>query len=84
MSYLTVLGLIAATLTSLSGLPQVIKSWKTKSTKDLSLTMVVQFLAGITLWMIYGFFKKDVAILFAQTVAYIFYISLLILKIKYK
>ncbi|MFH1423582.1 MAG: SemiSWEET transporter [Candidatus Nealsonbacteria bacterium] len=84
MDYLTVLGLVAATLTSAAGLPQVIKSWKNKSTKDLSLIMIVQFLMGISLWTIYGLFKKDAAILFAQAVAYVFYFSLLILKIKYK
>ncbi|MDO8663737.1 MAG: SemiSWEET transporter [Candidatus Wildermuthbacteria bacterium] len=82
--WLTVLGVVAATLTSAAGAPQIIKSWKTKSTKDLSLAMIVLFLAGVTLWTIYGIARKDVAILYAQGVAYVFYISLLILKLKFK
>jgi MtN3 and saliva related transmembrane protein len=84
MNYFTILGIAAATLTAAAGLPQIIKSWKTKSTKDLSLAMIIQLLIGFTLWTIYGIAKKDVAILYAQAVAYIFYISLLVLKIKYK
>lgn len=82
--WLTILGVVAATLTSAAGAPQIIRSWRTKSTKDLSLVMIVQLLVGITLWTIYGIMRKDVAILYAQAVAYIFYIFLLILKIKYK
>ena len=81
---LTVIGLVAAILTSSAGLPQFIKSLRTKSTKDLSLFMIIQFLVGVTLWTIYGILKKDAAILFAQAIAYIFYLSLLVLKLKYK
>ncbi|OGZ23097.1 MAG: hypothetical protein A3A08_00330 [Candidatus Nealsonbacteria bacterium RIFCSPLOWO2_01_FULL_41_9] len=84
MSLITVVGLVAATLTSAAGLPQVIKSWKTKSTKDLSLAMIIQILAGISLWTVYGLARKDIALLYGQAIGYIFYISLLILKIKYK
>ena len=84
MNYLTVIGLAAAVLTSAAGLPQVIKSWRTKSTKDLSLLMIIQILIGVTLWTIYGLAKKDIAILFAQGTAYVFYLFLLVLKIKYK
>lgn len=82
--WLTILGVVAATLTSAAGAPQIIKSWKTKSTKDLSLVMIIQFLAGVTLWTIYGIIRKDVAILYAQGVAYIFYVSLLVLKLRFK
>jgi MtN3 and saliva related transmembrane protein len=81
---ITILGLVAAALTSAAGLPQVIKSIKEKSTKGLSLFMILQLLAGISLWTVYGFIKGDAAILFAQGIAYIFYTILLVLKIKYK
>ena len=80
----TILGLVAAALTSAAGLPQVIKSIKTKSTKDLSLFMILQFLVGVSLWTVYGLIRADTAILFAQGVAYVFYAILLVLKIKYK
>lgn len=84
MDSVTFLGLAAAVLTSTGAFPQVVKSWKTKSTKDLSLAMLLQVLAGLSLWTAYGLFRKDTAILLAQAIAAIFYISLLILKIRYK
>ena len=84
ISCLTLLGIIAAACTSSTFLPQIIKSYKTKSTKDISLGMMLLMLFGVTLWFIYGAIKKDVAILFAQVVALIFTVFLLILKIKYK
>lgn len=83
MGFLTVIGLVAATLTSSAGLPQVLKSFKTKSTRDLSWIMIFQILLGTTLWAVYGIFAKDIVIIFAQAVAYLIYIFLLIVKIKY-
>jgi MtN3 and saliva related transmembrane protein len=84
MDYITLIGIIAATCTSSTFLPQVIKSYRSKSTKELSLGMMLLMLFGVSLWVIYGVIKKDVAILYAQTVAFFFTSLLLVLKIKYK
>jgi MtN3 and saliva related transmembrane protein len=43
MDYVTLIGLLAATLTTIAFLPQAIKAWKTKSTKDLSLPTFLLF-----------------------------------------
>jgi MtN3 and saliva related transmembrane protein len=45
------LGLIAGVLTTISFLPQVIKTWRSRSAKDLSLGMFGMFSAGIFLWL---------------------------------
>lgn len=84
MDYLTLLGLAAATCTSSTFLPQVIKSYKSKSTRDISSGMLLLMLFGVSLWVIYGAMRKDVAILYAQVVTFFFTSILLILKIKYK
>src|SRR3990167_8723611 len=55
MKITTVIGLIAATITTLSFIPQLIKTWKLKETKDISLLMFVTLGVGIILWIIYGF-----------------------------
>jgi MtN3 and saliva related transmembrane protein len=47
-------GMLAGTLTTLSFLPQVIKVWKTRSTRDLSLAMFAAFTLGVALWLVYG------------------------------
>ena len=79
----TLLGAIAAVLTTGAFLPQVIKAWKTKETKDLSLPMYLILLTGIILWFIYGFIKKDAAIMGANGVTGILAFSILYLKIKH-
>ncbi len=48
------LGLIAGGLTTISFLPQVIKTWRSRSAKDLSFRMFGIFSVGVLLWLIYG------------------------------
>jgi MtN3 and saliva related transmembrane protein len=49
-----VFGYLAGGMTTFSFLPQVIKTWKTKSTEDLSMGMLLTFSLGVTLWFVYG------------------------------
>lgn len=84
MDYTTILGLVAATLTTLSFLPQVIKTFKTKSTKDISLGMFSALSVGILLWLIYGFLRKDLPLIMANTVSFTFAFTMLIFKLRYK
>jgi MtN3 and saliva related transmembrane protein len=48
------LGYIAGLLTTLAFLPQVIRSWRTRSTADLSLPAILAFIAGVSIWIAYG------------------------------
>ncbi len=84
MDWLLVLGLVAATLTTSAGIPQLIKIIKTKSTGDISLGMFVILTLGVFLWLIYGIIVKDIPIIAANTVSLVVSLSLLILKLKYK
>ena len=68
MDTVTVLGLIAGSLTTLSFAPQVARAWRTRSTADLSLVMLVVFLAGVLLWIAYGVVRADPAIIAANVV----------------
>ena len=49
-----IVGLVAAALTTAAFVPQVYKTWKTKSADELSLTMYLVFFTGIMLWLAYG------------------------------
>ena len=84
MNYITVLGLIAAFCTTVSYLPQAIKTIKTKQTKDLSLGMYLILTIGVLLWLVYGFLVKDIPIIFANAITLLFTGIILILKIKYR
>lgn len=70
-------GLSAACLTMFSFVPQIIKILKTKSVKDVSLVTLLQFSAGVTLWIIYGAYLKDPIIIIANAVSLISLIVLL-------
>lgn len=83
MNFVTLIGLIAATLTTVSFLPQVIKIWKTKSTKDISLGMYLTLTIGVFLWLVYGLLIKDIPIILANGVIFVLALSISILKAKY-
>lgn len=59
MEFTHYLGYFAGVLTVLSFLPQVIRTWKSKRTDDLSLWMFGVLIAACTLWVIYGFIIHD-------------------------
>lgn len=84
MDPVVIIGLVAAILTSTAGLPQLIKSIKTKSTKDLSLGMILMLSVGFVLWLTYGIITKDIPIITANLITMATGIPLVILKIKYK
>jgi MtN3 and saliva related transmembrane protein len=78
------LGYIAGLLTTVAFLPQVIKTWETKSARDLSLGMFSIFCTGVLLWLIYGILLKDFPIIIANSATLILASTLLYFKIKYK
>ena len=71
MDFITVLGLVAATLTTTAFLPQVIKTWKTKSAKDLSFAMLITFSSGVLLGFIYGIYQNALPIIIANIIIFI-------------
>lgn len=78
-----IVGFLAAFLTMFGFLPQVIKIYRTKSVKDLSLLAILQFMLGIFLWLIYGIHLKNVAIILANSVTFLILLAALVLFIKY-
>jgi MtN3 and saliva related transmembrane protein len=83
MDKITILGLIAATLTTVSFLPQVIQTWKTKRTKDISFPMYLTITIGVFLWLIYGLFINSTPVIAANAVTLILASCILFLKIKH-
>ena len=84
MDYITIIGLIAAAFTTVSLFPQLLKVWRTKSTKDISLGMFSLFCGGVFLWFVYGVFVNDVPIMIANSLAFIQATIILFFKMKYK
>lgn len=84
MKNIDVLGFIAATLTTLSFLPQLLKTWQTKSARDVSLLMLSTFSIGVFLWLLYGMFIQSWPVIVANFLTLIFNLLILSLKIRYE
>ena len=78
------LGFAAGALTTLAFLPQVIKTWRSRHTRDISLGMFAIFSSGVFLWLLYGIQVRALPIILANSVTLILALTILILKIKYK
>ena len=78
------IGFFAAFCTTFAFLPQAIKVWKTKSTKDISLYMFIIFTTGVFSWLIYGITISDLPIILANSITLILSFFILIYKIIYK
>ena len=83
-NYIDFFGFSAALLTTIAFLPQLYKTWKTKSAGDVSLVMLILFITGLICWIIYGIKINSIPILVANIITFIFNFSILILKIIYR
>ncbi|KKU11906.1 MAG: MtN3/saliva-related transmembrane protein, conserved region [Parcubacteria group bacterium GW2011_GWB1_45_7] len=78
------IGYIAGTLIVISLIPQVIKSWKTKSTKDLSLVRYLIYVTGVVMWLIYGIVIANNPMIVMNTINLMLALSVVYLKLKYR
>jgi MtN3 and saliva related transmembrane protein len=83
MNYIDVIGYIAGFLTLTSLIPQIIKSWKTKSTKDISLLRYIIYIIGIIMWLIYGIVLTNGPMIITNSISLTLASSILFLKLKY-
>jgi MtN3 and saliva related transmembrane protein len=83
MDSITLLGLVAGTLTTAAFLPQLVKAWKSRSTKDISLLMYVIICTGILLWLIFGLCIGSLPVIAANAATLLIAIAILILKIRF-
>ena len=80
----SVIGVVAALLTTFGFVPQILKMWRSKSVGDVSVVTFYQFTAGVTLWAIYGYSREDPIVMGANVVALATLIISLTLYYRYK
>ncbi|MCF6181242.1 MAG: SemiSWEET transporter [Lutibacter sp.] len=78
------IGLIAAVLTTSAYVPQVYKTWKTKSVENISLTMYIVMAIGISLWLLYGIYLNSLSLILANSITVILTLIIIIFKVRYK
>ena len=82
MSVFELAGYAAGFLTTISCIPQVWQSWRTRSVGDLSLAMLIVLNLGIVLWIVYGLHERNWPILATNLVSICLWSSLLWLKVR--
>lgn len=84
MIHIEIIGTLAAACTTVSFLPQVVKIYRTKMTRDLSMPMYAIFAIGVFLWTVYGLLTKSGPIVWANTVTFILCMYIIAMKIRHK
>jgi MtN3 and saliva related transmembrane protein len=77
------IGSVAGFLSAITFLPQIIKTYKSKSAKDISLPMFLIVIASVILWLAYGLLTGIKPIIYTNSIILVMGIIMVILKIKY-
>ena len=78
----TVIGSVAAFGTTCAWLPQVFKTWKTRSAEDFSWGYLALFSTGVALWFVYGMLKKDGVIMAANGITLLLVTTVIFVKAR--
>jgi len=79
-----ILGYVGGVFIVISFLPQLIKSWKTKSTKDISLCRYIIYVTGLFLYIIYAWEIKSLPVFVMNFLSIFLAGGILYFKVKYK
>ena len=80
---LDLIGLAAGFLTTVAFVPQVLKVWKTRSARDLSLAMYLVFTTGVALWLLYGILIDSRPLVVANAVTFVLALFILVMKLRH-
>ena len=77
-------GMVAAVLTTISFVPQVWHSFKTRDVSGISLTMYSIFTVGIALWLVYGILLQAWPLILANGITLCLAGAILQMKLRFK
>ena len=84
MEPITLLGFVAGSLTTAAFVPQVLKTWRTRSTEDISLGMFAVFAMGVSLWLVYGIYVGSLPIVLANGITLALAGAMVVFKLRFK
>jgi len=82
MDLTNTVGTLAGIFTTIAFIPQVLKTWQTRSARDISLLMFLLFSSGVLLWLIYGLLLHAMPIIIANGITLSLSASILLMKIN--
>jgi MtN3 and saliva related transmembrane protein len=77
------IGLVAAVCTTISFVPQLIRVWRLRSAREISLSMFLVFSLGTFLWLLYGIFIRSLPVILANAVTLALSLAILALSLKF-
>ncbi len=77
------IGYVAASLTTLSFLPQALHTFRTRDVSGISLGMYATFTAGVALWLVYGLLVAAWPVVAANAVTLLLALAILVMKLRY-
>jgi MtN3 and saliva related transmembrane protein len=83
MQTIEIFGYLAMIIIPIALAPQVLKSWKTKSTKDISIMWSSVYVLGLVCWLIYGLGIDSIPLVVSAVIEGMLASSLLVLKLRY-
>jgi MtN3 and saliva related transmembrane protein len=84
MNQIEFIGFIAGGLVAISLLPQLIRSWRTRSTKDIAISWSIINLVGQILWIIYGLSINSISLIIMSAISLGMSTAMIVLKVKFK
>ena len=84
MANVEIIGYLAGFLIAIALLPQLIKTFRTKSTKDISIIWTLMLMTGLLLWVVYAAVNKILPLLIFAAIEFLMTFSLFIMKLIYK
>ena len=84
MTGVDILGYSAGAITSLTFLPQVIKTWKVKSAKDISLLMFLIAAINEVMWIVYGALLDNWVIILTNIIVLSMALTMIYFKLRFK
>jgi MtN3 and saliva related transmembrane protein len=84
MAMKDIIGYVAALFTTFSLLPQIIRIWKLKEARDISLFMPLMLSIGVVLWLVYGIIIAETPVIVANAVSLLVALITLFVTIKYR
>ena len=84
MQEIEYIGYAAGILTTLAFLPQALKVFRSKQTRDISLLWTVLMIAGVFLWLCYGYANRSLPMMIANSITLLLLMVIFIFKLRFK
>jgi MtN3 and saliva related transmembrane protein len=81
--YATAIGMVAGFCTTIAFVPQVVRVWKTKHARDISLAMYLIFVVGIALWFAYGLMIGSLPVILYNALTFLLAGAVLVMKLRF-